>query len=310
MRRALHPAIARTGLQRSAQRRNGDPLSTLCKAELDAAENRYQAAEHELKAIIARSPHNDDAYAARSTLTQFYLRAGHFKEANAEIVAMLTEKPRALDLQNVRSLFALLAAGPDLTVVRHRQETIPLHTIDGNVFAPITVKGSKRAFMLDTGLNLSMMSESEAKSLGLRGQLSDTAVSDISGLKGSGAQIVFVNRLLIAGMEIRHVPFLVVKDDNGAFVGIPPGQRGILGIQPLLALQTLTFGARDTLSFAGENGTASHSSPLLFDGAFPLTQVVFQGRPLTVTFDMGATQTTLNPPFAKTFPHILAERKI
>lgn len=163
--------------------------------------------------------------------------------------------------------------------------------------------------MLDTGLNLSMMSESEAKSLGLNSQSSTTSVSDISGLKGPGAQIVFVKGLLIGGTEIRRVPFLVVKDDNDAFVGIPAGQRGILGIQPLLALQTLTFGADDTLSFARKDKTAFHSLPLLFDGALPLTQVAFQGQSLTVTFDMGATQTTLNPPFAKMFPKILADGK-
>jgi hypothetical protein len=46
----------------------------------------------------------------------FYLRIGRFHDAEAQILAMLAAKPAAPDLANVRSLFALLANYPDLTV--------------------------------------------------------------------------------------------------------------------------------------------------------------------------------------------------
>lgn len=289
--------------------RAGRSLSPICKAELDAAEDHREAAQAELNAAIQRSPESADAYAAHSTLAHFYLRIGRFHDANGEILEMLAARPKAPDLQNVRSLFSLLASVPDLAIVAVRPGTVRTHVIDGNVFAPVTVNGFARAYMLDTGLSLSMMSESEAKSLGLTTQTSTTAVSDISGLSGPGAKIVQVDRLSVGGTELRHIPFLVVSDANGAFVGIPPGQHGVLGIQPLLALGTLEFRKDGTLTIGGRTEAGHTGEPMLFDGSMPLSQIVYRGRPLPVTFDVGATQTTLNPPFAKLFPDVVEEGK-
>jgi len=282
-------------------------LSTLCRGELDAAEDRREAAEAELRDVIAESPLSASVYAAHSTLLHFYFRIGRFRDANAQMLAMLAARPAAPDLQNVRSLFTLLASSQDLAIVSHHPAIIRTHVIDGNVFAPVTIEGSARAYMLDTGMNLSMMSESEAKSLALKSHSATTAVSDISGLSGSGARIVEVDRLLIGGTELRHVPFLVVDDTNGAFVGIPAGQRGILGIQPLQALGMLGFRRDSTLSIGATTEPASNAIPLLFDGELPLSRVVYHEQQLTVTLDLGATQTTLNPPFAKLFPEVLKE---
>lgn len=284
-------------------------LSPLCRGELDAAEDRREPAEAELKAVIAASPQSANAYSARSTLTHLYFRMGRFRDANAQILAMLVARPNAPDLQNVRSLFALLASNPDLAVISQHPAGIPTHVIDGNVFAPITIDGAARAYMLDTGLNLSMMSESEAKSLGLSPQSSATAVTDIGGLSGPAARIVEVDRLRVGSTELRHVPFLVVDDSNGAFSGVPAGQHGVLGIQPLLALGTLNFRKDGSLYIGATAEHASAAAPLLFDGAMPLSQIVYRGRRVTVTFDTGATQTTLNPPFAKLFPEVLKDGK-
>ena len=287
----------------------GSKLSLLCKGELDAAKNHREAAETQLKAVIAKSPRSADAYAAHSTLTHFYLRTGRFRDANAQVVAMLAVKPKAPDIQNLRSLFAALAAIPDLAIVSSQPAIVRTHVIDGNVFAPITIDGSARTYMLDTGMNLSMMSESEAKSLGLDPQSSTTSLSDISGLSRPEAGIVQVDHLVVGATELRHVPFLVVADTNGAFVGIPPGQQGVLGIQPLLALGTLSFRKDGYLYIGGKAEPASTTAPLLFDGEMPLSQIVYRGRPLTVTFDMGATQTILNPPFGKLYPEVLKQGK-
>ncbi|HWO29422.1 MAG TPA: hypothetical protein VNO32_11570, partial [Candidatus Acidoferrum sp.] len=96
-----------------------------------------------------------------------------------------------------------------------------------------------------------------------------------------------------------------VADTNGAFVGIPEDQHAILGIQPLLALGTLSFQADGAIRIADKSERGTTTAPLLFDGALPLTQIEYAGRRLTVTFDMGATQTTLDPPFAKLYPELL-----
>jgi hypothetical protein len=146
--------------------REGSSLSPLCRRELDAAEDCREAAETELKAVITSSPQSASAYAAHSTLTRFYLRLGRFGDANAQILCDVCRPTCCTGSSNVRSLFVLLAHSPDLAIISHRPAIVHTHVIDGNLFAPVTMEGSTRAYMLDTGLNLAMMSESEAKSLG------------------------------------------------------------------------------------------------------------------------------------------------
>jgi predicted aspartyl protease len=296
-------AAIRTGLQFSL--RKGKELSRLCKGEMDAAEDHRRQAETELNDVIKAAPHSDDAYAARSALAHFYLRVGRFHDAEAQIEAMLAAKPNAADLANVHSLYALLAAHPDMTVHSDRAASVPNQIIEGNLFAPVTVNGSARSYMLDTGLDLSLMSEVEAKRLRLKPKSSTTRLNDISGLAGSALRVVVVNDLTVGAIHLRHVPFLSVADTNGAFVGIPSDQHGILGIQPLVALRRLSFEANGMLTINGKDEPTATTEPLLFVGTSPITQIAYQGRALPVTFDTGATQTTLNPPFAKAFPEVV-----
>jgi hypothetical protein len=283
----------------------GAKLSPLCQGELDAAADRRSIAERELKAVVEQAPQSADAYEAHSALLHFYLRIGRFHDAEAQILAMLAAKPSAPDLANVRSLFALLANYPDLALDSSHAASVRSETVAGNVFMPVNVNGVPRTYMLDTGLNLSLMSETEAAHLGLVPQSSTTKLTDISGLNGPELRIVEVESLVAGMTHLSHVPFLVVADTNGAFVGIPEDQHAIIGIQPLLALGTLSFQADGAIRIADSSEPSATSVPLLFDGALPLTQIEYEARRLTVTFDMGATQTTFDPPFAKLYPELI-----
>jgi hypothetical protein len=280
-------------------------LTDLCKGQLDASEGNTTAAESELTAIIHKSPDSEAAYQARSTLAHLYFRQGRFREARTQVDAMAAMKPGAADLQNVQPLYELLATSADLEVVYGQPSTIDSKTIDGNVFAQVVVDGSDVFYMLDCGLNLSMMSESEAARLHLMPQSVGTRMSDIGGKVSAPLSVVFVDKLTVGATHLRHAPFLVVPDTNGAFEGIPQRSRGILGIQPLIALRTLGFEAGGKLRVGGKTRTAAAETPLLFDGEMPLTQIVYQNKSITVTFDSGATQTTFNPPFVKSFPEVL-----
>jgi Aspartyl protease len=282
----------------------GEPLSPICKAELDSASDRRSLAERELTSIIKRNPHSPDAYTARENLTHLYFRTGRFKDANAQILAMLVDKPTAPDLANVSSLFALLANFPDLQTQQSHPATIHGEIIEGNLFAPVTINGSSRSYMLDTGANISLISEVEAAHLGLTPQSSTTKVNDISGVAGAPARVVEVENLVIGNTHLSHVPFVVIPDDNGAFQGIPAEKHAILGIQPLLALGAIAFERDATLQIAVESHPQANSVPLLFDGAIPLTQITCQGHLLPVTFDTGAVNTSFNPPLAKFFPEL------
>lgn len=285
----------------------GARLSPLCVGELHAAEDNREAAESELRAVIAGAPQSTDAYEARSTLEHFYFRIGRFRDANTQIDAMLKTHPTAPDLLNLRSLLGLLASYPDFSLAKSSPATVRTEVFDGNVFAPVTVEGAARSYMIDTGMPISMMTRSEAKSLGLTPQASTTSMSDISGRASHGLQIVEVGRLVVGATELRHIPFMVVEDTHGAFVGIPDGHHGILGIQPLAALGILGFQKDGTLSLGQIARPDSKSIPMLFAGEMPLSRIAYHHQLLTVTFDTGATQTTLNPSFGTLHPELLNE---
>ncbi|MGD0732867.1 MAG: retropepsin-like aspartic protease [Terracidiphilus sp.] len=255
--------------------------------------------------VIQQAPQSANAYQAHSALSHLYLRIGRFHDAQAQILAMLAARPDAPDLANVRSLFALLGSDPDLKVSSSRPASVQSETIDGNVFMPVVVNSLARSYMVDTGLNISLMSELEAAHLGLTAQFSTTRLSDINGLNGPELRLVEVKNLVIGATHIRNVPFLVVADTNGAFVRVPKDQHAILGIQPLLALGSLGFHTDGTLRVANKAERSIATAPLFFEGELPLTQIDFEDRPLTVTFDTGATQTTINPAFAKLYPQLL-----
>ena len=288
----------------------GSRLSPLCIGELDAAEDHREAAESELQAVIAGAPQSTDAYEAHSALEHFYFRIGRFRDANAQLDAMLSTHPTAPDLLNLHSLVALLASHSDFSLTKSGPATVLTEVFDGNVFAPVTVEGAARSYMLDTGMPVSMMTRSEARSLGLTPQESTTSINDISGLASHGLQIVEVDRLVIGATEFRHIPFMVVEDTHGAFVGIPGGHHGILGIQPLAALGTLTFHMDGKLSLGQKAGHDGKSAPMLFAGEMPLSRIAYHDQLLTVTFDTGATQTTLNPLFGKLHPELLERDRL
>lgn len=163
--------------------------------------------------------------------------------------------------------------------------------------------------MLDTGLDISLMSETEVARLRLKPESSTTKMNDISGIAGSELRLVVVDDLVVGATHLRNVPFLVVSDTNGVFAGIPADQRGVIGIQAIVALGKLSFQANEMLTINGKTEPSNTAAPLMFVGTLPLTQIAYRGRPLTVTFDTGATQTTLNRPFATAFPDLVQDRK-
>ena len=136
---------------------------------MDASKDHRSLAERELNAVIAAAPHSAEAYKAHGALSHYYMRSGRFHDAETQIEAMLAAKPNAMDLANIHSLFKLLATNPDMTISNaDAAASVNTHVIDGNVFAPVTVNGTATSYMLDTGAQFSIMSDTEASHLRLK----------------------------------------------------------------------------------------------------------------------------------------------
>src|SRR5690349_23327444 len=67
--------------------------------------NQIGTAQKDLYAVVQAAPHSHDAYAANELLANLYFRNGLYEAAFVQVEAMLTERPTAEDVKNMRPLF-------------------------------------------------------------------------------------------------------------------------------------------------------------------------------------------------------------
>lgn len=270
----------------------------------EAAFNQIKLAQKNLSAVIKAAPHSHDAHEAHEMLAEMYFRNGLYREAYLQIGAILAEDPNADDVKNVSSMFRALSQS-DQIVLTKKASTLPMFMNEDGVYVPIVLDGHEAHYSLDTGSNLSVMSESEAKRLGLQVQGVETQFGSVTAAH-IGARIAIVKDLIIGGLHLENVAFDVLPDAQEPFVDSPEEERGILGIPVLIAMQTFRWDPKGTFAFGFKPKHKNLStSNLAFDGPMPVTQVAVELKKLEFTLDTGETHSILYAPFAKEFSDLL-----
>ncbi len=194
--------------------------------------NHLHRCEKKLGAVIKSRPHSDQAYEAHDLLSNAYLREGKYREGLAQVDAMLALRPGDSGAQNDRPLLAALAEFPDQEVVHRSSDILQLH--DG---LPVSIHGVQATYWFDTGAELSVLSEAEAKRFGLRVQAVSTKMGVSTGEK-IDFRIAVADELSIGAFRLRNVAFLVFPDDQPPFnEGMTLGSRGLVGLPVLMAFQ-------------------------------------------------------------------------
>jgi predicted aspartyl protease len=225
---------------------------------------------------------------------------GKYKKALAQVDALLALRPTDSDALSDRPVLAILARSPDLKLVG-RHTTVELR--DGAL--PFSINGVQAAYWFDTGAELSVMTEAEAKRFGLRTRSAQVKVGDVNGTQVN-ARIAIAGELSIGSVRLKNVAFLVLLDNQPPFNQQSPGSRGLIGLPVLLALNRFAFGADRKFEVRPES--SSRSAPhadLCFDGKHLVVQVRYDHRRLAFTLDTGASHTDLYPPFAAAFPELV-----
>lgn len=216
------------------------PASALYRGAIASAFNDLKAAEKHLTSVMAAAPQSEDAADARSWLIYASMRQGRYRHALSEVDRALAINPADAGLRNTRGLFARLSRHPDQSVSRRRSSTIHYQMKQGNLFVPVHINGRSAAAIFDTGANLSLVSEAEAARLGLpiddvRAQLDDAAGAKVD------VRTAVAGQLTIGDVGLRNVAFVVVNDQQQPFINLPLGERVVLGLPALLALETLRW---------------------------------------------------------------------
>jgi predicted aspartyl protease len=98
---------------------------------------------------------------------------------------------------------------------------------------PFSINGVHATYRFDTGAELSVLTESEAKRFGLRAHPASVQVGDVTGTQVN-TRIAVADELSIGSIRIRRVAFLVLPDNQPPFNDQSPGSRGLIGIPVLL----------------------------------------------------------------------------
>jgi hypothetical protein len=144
------------------------------------------------------------------------------------------------------------------------------------------------------------------ENLGLHIQSSEARIGNIAGGR-VGLRTAVADRLRVANLELHHVAFMVLRDDQPPFTKLPVDHRGVLGISVLLAFHTMTL--HDGMpEFELSRSRGGMSDPnLAFDESTPIVKAKVLERELAFLLDTEAQETFLYQPFVDAFPTLFRQ---
>src|SRR5215472_12561560 len=250
--------------------------SAFYQGAVGCAFNDLRRCDKKLRAVFNSAPRSDEAVEAHRILASAYFTHGKYKKALAQVDAILALRPSDADASSGRPVLAAVADIPDQQLTgRHTRVELQ----DGGL--PFSINGIHATYWFDTGAELSVLSESEAKRFGIRVRPTSGQVGDVNGTQVN-ARIAVADELSIGSIRIKHVAFLVLPDNQPPFNEQSPGSRGLIGIPVLLAFETFVWGADKSfeIGIKSSQKSAPHAA-LCFDGNRPVVQVAYDKQLLT-----------------------------
>jgi hypothetical protein len=286
---------------RDAVERQGTLVPVFYRGAVEASQNEIGPARKDLEQVIRNDPRSKEASDARDALGNMESRNGHYREALHWVEDAVAATDSG-DAKNALPSFRAFAEAGDMKVVRLNSSTVDCK--DG---LPVVINGKSVTYGFDTGGAQSVMGESDAKMLGLALQHVGTKAREASGTAIPGFDVAVAKDVVIGGLHLRNVPFLVLQDTGEPFVHYPVGQRGLIGLPVLMAMEAIrwqpTLGRCEFGPKARVKGVPLRN--LLFDGITPIIKVGVNGKPLIFSLDTGAVGTDLNEGFAKALPDLV-----
>jgi hypothetical protein len=224
---------------RDAVRKTDAPL--FYRGAVACVFNDVRQCEKKSKAVVRSQPHSEQAHAAHSLLAAVYLRYGQYRKALSQVDEMLVLEPDDSDAKSVRPLLAALSSSPDQSIGRRHFSQLSLHHEGADLGVRVSINGTPATYTFDTGANLSLLSEAEAKRLGLAVRDVQSSMEVMTGARVS-LRIAVAGELAVGALRLKHVAFLVFPDNQPPFNDLPLGERGIIGIPVLLAFQSFSWG--------------------------------------------------------------------
>lgn len=263
--------------------------------------NDESACPREAHSLLGTHPPDDIAIKTLDLLFDFYFSRGQWKPALEAVEAEVALRGESEDPDNMREMCRALLKHGSMQIDRSGHSEI--RVLYKNAHVPFQVNGKTFNGFVDTGANISFLSESAAQYLGLT---IESARFRFGGAAGKGVPITHIavaERFVIGNIELRRVPFVVVSDRQQPFAGWGKGKRCVLGLQILLAARNMTWrgkGLGATLELARPSAPRSLAEAnLCLDGKTPVVAAEQQGRRVTMFIDTGAGPSVMRRAFAE-----------
>jgi hypothetical protein len=286
----------------------GKNVPALYLGAVASAFNRVKDAEQSFNRAIREASNAAVANEAREQLAMLYIRVGRTTDAGRLIEDILKVAPERSDIRNARVIFGAFRDHQNQRV-DSRRATFTCEVSDSGVRIPLSVNGQPVSWLLDTGANISLLSEAEARMVGLVVHDSTGQADDLAG-GATKVRTAQVGRIVIGQTEMRNAPVLVLPESQPPWNELTPGKQGIIALPVALALQSIHWTKSGTCQTGpAASREATNRSNLAFDQFNLLARVDFEGRPLDFIFDTGnQRETQLWERFARDFPLLLKER--
>lgn len=272
--------------------------------------NQPTSAEKSFAKLFRESPDSREALEARRRLAGWYSFTGQHGRSLKQYSLFHRSSPSTPGVERELRERQLWGRYPDLEVRRKRASALRYSVKDGDLFLPVLINGTQARFLIDTGANTSVISESEARRIGMKIENAPgLRMHDAAGAS-SGYRIAVAKELAVGGNLLSNVPFLVVSDDRMPFSQLAAGERGILGLPVLFAWQTIRWDRKGVVEVGFQPEPfrlATANICFSGDGPHLVARGKLSERPVDMVVDTGAMKSRLLPYFATSFDDLLRD---
>lgn len=271
----------------------------LLRAAAANARNQTDVSLSLLLDIVRTEPASESARQAYELLSRTYLRTGQYRRLIANLDQWARYFPNGEDVRKEKVDIEQFRGLPDQINGRRRRATLS-HGEANDFSAPLSINGLPATYLLDTGAWLSVMTEAEARRLGMTIRAGTGVLSETSG-KGVSIRTAVAKDVVLGGMMFHDVSFAILPDME-PWRSMPVGRGGIIGIPILLHLGCIRWTKSGTWEFSCvATGRASGTTDLVFYENKMLVAATVSDTRVFLTFDTGAETTDLNANFARQF---------
>jgi hypothetical protein len=271
-----------------------------------AAFNHVDAAERALREAIRIARDTETSNQARELLLTLFIRNGRTSEASRVIDDVLRVAPEDNDVRNIRAIFSAFRDRPDQRAGPQGRARFSCTVRPNGVTLPMSVNGRSVEWLLDTGANVTAMSESEGQRLGIAvGEAAGRAADSAGG--SAPFRSAVAAHVVVAGTELRDVPVILLPDAQPPWSDFAPFRQGAIGLPVAIALQRISWSRQGSCDI-GPAAATSASSPanLAFDGFNPVVRVDVGARHADFVLDTGNQgRTQLWERFGRSFPTLM-----